>query len=195
MKSLRKLLYIIPLTGMMVTSCMDVENIEIDHIGGYATMNNEESEAYYANLRAYKATAWNYNRPVAFGWYSNWATAGAYRRGYLSAMPDSMDFVSMWSGAPGRYEITPEQKADKEFVQKVKGTKLLQVSLYTSKWKNKRRKKAGRRLNWKQRRNKPVGNIGDLKVSLKVKTIMHVWRSLPKLCAILCMQTNGTVMM
>ena len=27
-------------------------------------------------------------------------------------MPDSMDFVSMWSGAPGRYEITPEQKAD-----------------------------------------------------------------------------------
>ena len=34
MKSLRKLLYIIPLTGMMVTSCMDVENIEIDHIGG-----------------------------------------------------------------------------------------------------------------------------------------------------------------
>ena len=44
-------------------------------------------------------------------------------------MPDSMDFVSMWSGAPGRYEITPEQKADKEFVQKVKGTKLLQVSL------------------------------------------------------------------
>ena len=66
MKSLRKLLYIIPLTGMMVTSCMDVENIEIDHIGGYATMNNAESEAYYANLRAYKATAWNYNRPVAF---------------------------------------------------------------------------------------------------------------------------------
>lgn len=129
MKSLRKLLYIIPLTGMMVTSCMDVENIEIDHIGGYATMNNAESEAYYANLRAYKATAWNYNRPVAFGWYSNWAPAGAYRRGYLSAMPDSMDFVSMWSGAPGRYEITPEQKADKEFVQKVKGTKLLQVSL------------------------------------------------------------------
>ena len=32
MKSLRKLLYIIPLTGMMVTSCMDVENIEIVHI-------------------------------------------------------------------------------------------------------------------------------------------------------------------
>ena len=95
MKSLRKLLYIIPLTGMMVTSCMDVENIEIDHIGGYATMNNAESEAYYANLRAYKATAWNYNRPVAFGWYSNWAPAGAYRRGYPSS-PQGRSHQVLW---------------------------------------------------------------------------------------------------
>ena len=51
MKSLRKLLYIIPLTGMMVTSCMDVENIEIDHIGGYATMNNAESEVLCQSAR------------------------------------------------------------------------------------------------------------------------------------------------
>lgn len=126
MKALRKLLYIIPLLGMMPTACTDVENLEIEHIGGYNTMGDNE---YFANLRAYKATAWNYGRPVAFGWYSNWSPAGAYRRGYLTSMPDSMDIVSMWSGAPGRHNITPEQKADKEFVQKVKGTKLLQVSL------------------------------------------------------------------
>ncbi len=130
MKSLRKLLYAVPLACMAAAfSCTDVENIEIEHIGGYATMNNAESEAYYANLRAYKATAWNYGRPVAFGWFSNWSPAGTYRRGYLSSMPDSMDIVSMWSGAPGPNEITPEQKADKEFVQKMKGTKLLEVSL------------------------------------------------------------------
>lgn len=130
MKSARKLLYIVPLLALTAAvSCTDVENMDMEHIGGYATMNNAESEAYYANLRAYKATAWNYRRPVAFGWYSNWSPAGAYRKGYLSSMPDSMDFVSMWSGAPSRYEITPGQKADKEFVQKVKGTKLLQVSL------------------------------------------------------------------
>lgn len=127
MKALRKLLYLLSLTGLMVTaSCTDVENIQVEHIGGNNTMGDSE---YYANLRAYKATAWNYGRPVAFGWYSNWSPAGAYRRGYLTSMPDSMDIVSMWSGAPGRYEITPAQKADKEFVQKVKGTKLLQVSL------------------------------------------------------------------
>ena len=44
-------------------------------------------------------------------------------------MPDSMDIISMWSGAPGRYEITEAQKKDKEFVQKVKGIRLLEVCL------------------------------------------------------------------
>ncbi len=126
MKTLRKLLYILPLVGLLATSCTDVENIQVEHIGGYNTLGDSE---YYANLRAYKQTYFNYGRPVAFGWYSNWAPAGSYRRGYLTSMPDSMDFVSMWSGCPNRYEITPEQKADKEFVQKVKGTKLLEVSL------------------------------------------------------------------
>ena len=92
-------------------------------------MDNEKSEEYYKELRAWKETARNYGRPVAFGWYSNWAPSGVMRKGYLSSMPDSMDIVSMWSGAPGRYEITEAQKRDKEFVQKVKGTKLLEVSL------------------------------------------------------------------
>ena len=130
MKALRKLLYILPLAGLLAsTSCTDIENIEVEHIGGYNTMNDTESEEYYANLRAYKLQAVNYGRPVAFGWFSNWSPAGAYRRGYLTSLPDSVDIVSMWSGAPNRFDITPEQKADKEFVQKVKGTKLLEVTL------------------------------------------------------------------
>ena len=126
MKALKKLLYLLPLAGLTFTACTDVESLEVEHIGGYNTMGDSE---YYANLREYKQKAVNYGRPVAFGWYSNWAPSGTYRRGYLTSMPDSMDIVSMWSGAPNRYEITPEQKADKDFVQKVKGTKLLEVSL------------------------------------------------------------------
>ena len=51
MKTLKKLLYIIPLLGAMITSCTDVENIEVEHIGGYNTLGDSE---YYANLRAYK---------------------------------------------------------------------------------------------------------------------------------------------
>ena len=56
MKTLKKLLYIIPLLGAMITSCTDVENIEVEHIGGYNTLGDSE---YYANLRAYKETAKN----------------------------------------------------------------------------------------------------------------------------------------
>ena len=130
MKTLKKLLYLLPLAGMMAfSSCTDVENIEIEHIGGYNTMEDAMNSEYYVKLREYKQQAVNYGRPVAFGWFSNWSPAGAYRRGYLTSMPDSMDIVSMWSGAPNRFEITPEQKRDKEFVQKVKGTKLLEVTL------------------------------------------------------------------
>ena len=129
MNIIKKLLFIIPAAGMLAASCTDVEKMEVDHIGGYNTMNNAESEAYYENLRNYKKTSENHARPVAFGWFSDWNPTGTQRRGYLSSIPDSMDIVSMWSGAPNRYEITPEQKADKEFVQKVKGTKLMEVSL------------------------------------------------------------------
>src|SRR3712207_2449929 len=98
--------------GFALTSCSDmteVEAKEFDHVGGYNTLNDEKSEKYYADLRAYKQSAVNYGRPVAFGWFSNWSPAGTYRRGYLTSMPDSMDIVSMWSGAPGRFDITPEQ--------------------------------------------------------------------------------------
>lgn len=129
MKRIIKFIGIFSLAAFSLNSCLEVENIEVDHIGGYNTMNNEKSEEYYKQLREWKKTAENYQRPVAFGWYSNWAPSGAMRKGYLTSIPDSMDIVSMWSGAPGRYEITEAQKKDKEFVQKVKGTKLLEVSL------------------------------------------------------------------
>lgn len=131
MKQLFKIIYT-AFFCMAVVGCSDwtmPEAKQIEHIGGFATMFNAESEQYYENLRAYKKQADNYGRPVAFGWFSNWNPAGVMRKGYLSAVPDSMDIISMWSGAPGRYDITEAQKQDKEFVQKVKGIKLLEVSL------------------------------------------------------------------
>lgn len=87
MKKLKKLLYIVPLLGLMATACTDIESIEIDHIGGNNTKDDVESEAYYADLRAYKETAKNYGRPVAFGWFSNWAPTGAMRRGISLLCP------------------------------------------------------------------------------------------------------------
>ena len=111
------------------TSCMEINKMQVEHIGGFNTMENEQSEAYYAQLREYKDKMWNYGRPAAFGWFSDWNPSGAARKGYLTSIPDSMDFISMWSGAPSKDQLTPEQRADKEFVQKKKGIKLLEVSL------------------------------------------------------------------
>ena len=132
MNKLIKILYLLPLIIFLFASCSgwtDIELKDIDHVGGYNTSNSEKSDEYYRNLREWKKTSINYARPVSFGWFSNWAPSGAMRKGYLSSVPDSMDIISMWSGAPGRYEITEAQKKDKEFAQKVKGIKLLEVSL------------------------------------------------------------------
>lgn len=101
---------------------------QIEHIGGYATMDNEESEAYYQSLREWKATAVNNARPISYGYFSNWAPTGAMRKGYLSALPDSIDMVSMWSGTPAKSELTEAQAKDKAMAQK-KGIKLLNVTL------------------------------------------------------------------
>ena len=126
MKTAKYILLLGILIGISLPACNNVEPIEIDHIGGHVT---KDDEGYYEALRQWKETAKNYGRPVSFGWFSNWAPSGVMRKGYLSSVPDSMDIISMWSGAPGRLEITEAQKRDKEFAQKVKGIKLLEVSL------------------------------------------------------------------
>ena len=73
MKNLRYASLLLTLcAGFIFCACSnmtDVENEPFDHIGGYNTMNNKQSEKYYADLRAYKQQAVNYGRPVAFGWY------------------------------------------------------------------------------------------------------------------------------
>lgn len=122
MKRLKQLLYIIPLVGMMFVSCTEVESLEIDHVGGYNTMNNEESEQYYADLRAWKETGKDYSRPISFGWFSNWSPEGAVRKGYLASLPDSIDMVSMWSGP---FDLNEAKIADKNIFQQKKGGRLL----------------------------------------------------------------------
>lgn len=121
MKMLRRILYILPVIGIVIASCVDIENKDFEHIGGYNTMDNEESEQYYADLRAWKATSQNYGRPISFGWFSNWSPEGPIRKGYLASLPDSIDMVSMWSGPFG---INEAKLADKEIFQKKKGGKI-----------------------------------------------------------------------
>ena len=74
----------------------------------------EKPEAYYENLRAYRNT----DHYIAFGWFGNWSAAGPAMSTRLANVPDSMDIISIW----GDYnKITPEMKADMEYVRRVKG--------------------------------------------------------------------------
>ncbi|MFQ7503134.1 MAG: glycoside hydrolase family 18 [Alistipes finegoldii] len=73
--------------------------------------------AYYQNLRAYKQT----KHKLAFGWYGSWTAVGASYQSRSISAPDSMDIISIWSQW---HTLTPQQMADKEFVQKTLGTKV-----------------------------------------------------------------------
>ena len=121
MKSLRKILYTLSVLSLFTVACTEVEPLVIDHVGGYNTTENEESEKYYEDLRAWKATSQNYGRPVSFGWFSNWSPEGPIRKGYLSSLPDSIDFISMWSGP---FDLNEAKIKDKDIFQKKKGGKL-----------------------------------------------------------------------
>lgn len=74
--------------------------------------------AYYAEIREYRKKP----RVKGFGWFGNWTGKGDNPQNYLRALPDSVDFVSLW-GIRGN--LTPEQKSDLKFFQDVKGGKAL----------------------------------------------------------------------
>ncbi|WP_418991068.1 glycoside hydrolase family 18 [Alistipes sp.] len=74
--------------------------------------------AYYARLRAYKKTP----HKLAFGWYGSWTAISSSKQNHMSSVPDSMDIISVWSQW---HSLTPEQIADKAFVQQVLGAKVV----------------------------------------------------------------------
>lgn len=73
---------------------------------------------YYAKVREYRKTP----HVMGFGWFGNWTGKGDNPMRYLKALPDSVDFVSLWGT---RGNLSEEQKADLNFFQKVKGGKAL----------------------------------------------------------------------
>lgn len=73
---------------------------------------------YYAKVREYRKTP----HVMGFGWFGNWTGKGDNPMRYLKALPDSVDFVSLWGT---RGNLSEEQKSDLNFFQKVKGGKAL----------------------------------------------------------------------
>ena len=104
---------LLSLAAPFVASCSDWTETEAESFPEEIT-----SEEYYAALRAYKQT----DHQVAFGWYSGWNAEGAFMKTSLAGIPDSMDIVSIWDNG---LDLSDAQKRDMQFVQQVKGTKII----------------------------------------------------------------------
>lgn len=82
-----------------------------------------KDDAYYVALRAFKES----DHKISFGWLDGWdvVAGSASLASSLSFVPDSMDFISIWSGSGN---LTPAKLEDLRFTTEVKGTKVLLCS-------------------------------------------------------------------
>ena len=78
-------------------------------------------DAYYAALRKWKAET---NYDMAWGWFGGWGANATNLKNSLRGLPDSLYLAAIW----GRWRpsvLTDAMKADMEYVQRVKGTKVV----------------------------------------------------------------------
>lgn len=118
MKNFLKYIVAFAIVGAFFAACTDwtdPERVTTQHPDQQSPILRDN--AYYQALREYKKT----EHKIAFGWYGSWTAVGASYQTRLQSAPDSMDIISIWSQW---HSLTPEQKADIEFVQKIKGTKV-----------------------------------------------------------------------
>ncbi len=116
MKGLKNIL-LIAATAMIAFSC---ENwTETEQARHTELTGTNKPETFFENLRQYKAS----DHAIAFGWFGGWSASGsASLLNSLKGLPDSVDVVSIWGGWD---DMTADKKADLEYVQKRKGTKVL----------------------------------------------------------------------
>ena len=110
-----KYLWALVVGAMAFASCdTDIENTVIEKPYTY-------SDLYYQNLRDYKNT----DHSIAFGWFAQYGSGNSLAVRFMG-LPDSLDICSLWGGIPAKGTDT---ETEMRFVQKVKGTKMLVVSI------------------------------------------------------------------
>jgi hypothetical protein len=123
MENLLKIIWIIFATTIFV-SCEKWTDIESKYEPGYIDVGVAKDEAYYKNLRMFKATM--FDRKLSWGWFGGWTGTGSYMLSSLSGLPDSLDIVGIW----GDWRtMTDARVKDLNYVQQVKGTKVVVTEL------------------------------------------------------------------
>ncbi len=79
----------------------------------------EKTDAYYANLRAYKKT----DHQIAWGWFGNWTAKGPAMSTRMTTIPDSVDIIGLWGGAGAMDD--PVKVNDMRTIQQRNGTKVV----------------------------------------------------------------------
>lgn len=143
-KYIKKVLGLVTIAITMFTGCDDWT--EIESINNVDLNTTTKTEEYFAELRKWKSTP---KLPQIFVWFDNWngeSTTGEFS---LRGLPDSVTLVGHWGGG----KMTPERKTDMEYVQKVKGTKVVRTILATT---------VGTSVEWKDIYD--IGNSSDPEV-------------------------------
>lgn len=121
---MKRLLYIsLSLAGFLAicTSCSEWTEVEKKT---FAT-GDGFGEEYYEALRQWKTDT---KHDMAWGWFGGWAANGANLKSSLRGLPDSVHLVGIW-GSWMPFTITPEKRADLEYVQTVKRTRVVATTI------------------------------------------------------------------
>ncbi|WP_233376857.1 glycoside hydrolase family 18 [Maribellus sp. CM-23] len=110
----------------LFTGCNDW--LETESVNDTDLNTTIKSQEYYAALREWKSTP---GLPQVFVWFDNWNGISPTGENSLRGLPDSVTIASNWGGHP-KFDLSPERKADMEYVQQVKGTKVV-VTLFSAK--------------------------------------------------------------
>lgn len=120
-----KNIIVILITIVGFISCNDWT--EIESINKSELDGTTKTEEYYAALRKWKSTP---NLPQVFVWFDNWTGISPTGENSLRGLPDSVTIAANWGGPT--FNLSPEHKADMEYIQKVKGTKVV-VTMFSQK--------------------------------------------------------------
>lgn len=97
-----------------VTACTDPVPLELQ-------TRVQKSDEYYAALRAYKKS----DHSICYLWFADYGvpSSPAYR---FSAIPDSVDIVSLWGGIPKKGTLDFDEMYE---MRRLKGTRLVTVTI------------------------------------------------------------------
>jgi len=112
--------------GFIMASCSKWKEVEPVDFGNGDLSGTVRTDEYYAALRAWKNTP---GLPQTFVWFDNWSGTSPTGESSLRGLPDSVTIASNWGGHP-KFDLSPDRKADMEYVQRVKGTKVV-VTLFS----------------------------------------------------------------